>query len=85
ALIKQAHPNWTPKQIKSALMNTAKPLDTAATARDRMASQTKTAIRSTPGRYRTFEQGAGRIQVAEAIKTETLVSPGSIRFGKYTD
>ncbi len=85
ALIKQAHPNWTPKQIKSALMNTAKPLDTAATARDLIASQTKTAIRSTPGRYRTFEQGAGRIQVAEAIKTETLVSPGSIRFGKYTD
>ena len=26
ALIKQAHPEWTPDQIKAALMNTAKPL-----------------------------------------------------------
>ncbi|GAA3318850.1 hypothetical protein GCM10020331_023340 [Ectobacillus funiculus] len=24
ALLKQAHPNWTPEQVKAALMNTAK-------------------------------------------------------------
>lgn len=67
ALIKQAHPDWTPEQIKAALMNTAKPLVKSES--------------STP--YRTYEQGAGRIQVAEAVKAKSLVSPSSIRFGKF--
>ncbi|MEH7272127.1 S8 family serine peptidase [Neobacillus vireti] len=65
ALIKQAHPEWTPEQIKAALMNTAKPL-----------------LKN--GRlYRTYEQGAGRIQVTEAVKATSLVTPSSLRFGKY--
>ncbi|WP_026568214.1 S8 family serine peptidase [Bacillus sp. UNC41MFS5] len=74
ALIKQAHPDWTPEQIKAALMNTAIPLAKSSTA-------------ANPGQsyYRTFEQGAGRIQVDEAIKAGTLVSPSSIRFGKFTE
>ncbi|WHY66963.1 S8 family serine peptidase [Neobacillus sp. SuZ13] len=74
ALIKQAHPDWTPVQIKAALMNTAIPL-------------TKSSEAANPGKayYRTFEQGAGRIQVDEAIKASTLVSPSSIRFGKFTE
>lgn len=67
ALIKQAHPDWTPEQIKAALMNTAKPL-----------------VKSdTQAKYRTYEQGAGRIQVAEAVKAKSLVTPSSIRFGKF--
>ncbi|WAA13982.1 S8 family serine peptidase [Fervidibacillus halotolerans] len=66
ALIKQAHPNWTPEQIKAALMNTSKPL-----------TKNKTY-------YRTFEQGAGRIQVDEALHTTTIVEPGAILFGKTT-
>lgn len=65
ALIKQAHPEWSPDQIKAALMNTAKPL-----VKD-----------GKP--YRTYEQGAGRIQVNEAVKATSLVSPSSLRFGKY--
>ncbi|MEC1520622.1 S8 family serine peptidase [Neobacillus niacini] len=65
ALIKQAHPEWTPDQIKAALMNTAKPL----------------AKNGKP--YRTYEQGAGRIQVNEAVKATSLVSPSSLRFGKF--
>jgi minor extracellular serine protease Vpr len=65
ALIKQAHPNWTPDQIKAALMNTAKPLVKNGKI------------------YRTYEQGAGRIQVTEAVKATSLVSPSSLRFGKY--
>ena len=67
ALIKKAHPDWTPAQIKAALMNTAKPLQSKAAP------------------YRTYEQGAGRIQVDEAIKTASLVIPSSIRFGKYSE
>jgi minor extracellular serine protease Vpr len=65
ALIKQAHPEWTPEQIKAALMNTAIPLVKNGKL------------------YRTYEQGAGRIQVSEAIKAPSLVSPSSLRFGKY--
>ncbi len=71
ALIKQAHPDWTPEQIKAALMNTALPLVKKADGKTKY--------------YSTFEQGAGRIQVNEAIKTDSLVTPGSIRFGKITD
>jgi minor extracellular serine protease Vpr len=65
ALIKQAHPEWTPEQIKAALMNTAKPLEKNGKP------------------YRTYEQGAGRIQVNEAVKATSLVSPSSLRFGKF--
>lgn len=65
ALIKQAHPEWTPDQIKAALMNTAKPLVKNGKL------------------YRTYEQGAGRIQVNEAVKATSLVSPSSLRFGKF--
>lgn len=67
ALIKQAHPDWTPLQIKAALMNTAKPL-----------------LRNGIP-YRTFEQGAGRIQVDDAVMAQTLVTPSSIHFGKFTN
>jgi minor extracellular serine protease Vpr len=66
ALIKQAHPEWSPLQIKAAIMNHALPIE------------------STSGnKYRTFEQGAGRIQMEEAIKAESLISPGSLQFGKF--
>ena len=92
ALIKQAHPEWTPEQIKAALMNTAKPLekrnaDTGRVAEKRTVSEgsakTSGDMLESPY-YRTFEQGAGRIQVNEAIKAASLVSPSSIRFGKFT-
>ncbi len=66
ALIKQAHPEWTPEQVKAALMNTAKLL--------------------TDGKNKLYEpyvQGAGRIQVLEAIKAETLVYPGTLTFGMF--
>ncbi|MCM3116167.1 S8 family serine peptidase [Neobacillus sp. MER 74] len=74
ALIKQAHPDWSPEQIKAALMNTAIPLAKSSTATNPRQSY-----------YRTFEQGAGRIQVDQAIKTSTLVSPSSMHFGKFTE
>jgi minor extracellular serine protease Vpr len=66
ALVKQAHPDWSPEQIKAALMNTAKPI----------AERDGTA-------YRTYEQGAGRIQVEKAVAAQTLVLPGSLQFGKF--
>lgn len=33
--------------------------------------------------YKVYEQGAGRIQVDQAINANVLIMPGSIRFGKY--
>ncbi|OIK16105.1 peptidase S8 [Bacillus sp. MUM 116] len=68
ALIKQAHPDWKPPQIKAALMNTAKPL-----------------FQTENKPYHTYEQGAGRIQVVEAIEAESLVTPSSLHFGKFTE
>ncbi|WP_040206998.1 S8 family serine peptidase [Neobacillus jeddahensis] len=84
ALIKQAHPDWTPLQIKAALMNTAKPLSSGASAENKDHT-IKIGADSEPSYYRTYEQGAGRIQVDAAIHAPSLVSPSSIRFGKYTD
>ncbi|MFJ7676822.1 S8 family serine peptidase [Peribacillus sp. NPDC097198] len=67
ALILQKHPNWTPEQVKSALMSTSKPLS-----------------KSVQHLYHTYEQGAGRIQIDEAIKADTLLYPSSLSFGMYT-
>lgn len=89
ALIKQAHPDWTPEQIKAALMNTAKPLvKTGAVKSGADSSKVKTnstMTAKTAPYYRTYEQGAGRIQVDEAIKSASLVTPSSIQFGKFSD
>ncbi|MFX3624429.1 MAG: S8 family serine peptidase [Ectobacillus sp.] len=64
ALIKQAHPEWTPEQVKAALMNSAKLLYEKA---------------GKP--YRVYEQGAGRIQLKQAIESKTLLYPASLPFG----
>ncbi|WP_278186174.1 S8 family serine peptidase [Bacillus timonensis] len=64
AIIKQAHPGWTPEQIKAALMNTARLLE-----------------KDDGTLYKPYEQGAGRIQLHEAIHSETLIYPGSFSAG----
>ncbi|NEY72917.1 S8 family serine peptidase [Bacillus mesophilus] len=65
ALIKQAHPNWSPEQIKASLMNTAKRLNQGKDL------------------YEPIVQGAGRIQIDQAVKADTLVYPGSFSFGMF--
>ncbi len=66
ALIKEAHPDWNPEQIKAALMNYAKPL-----------------ARTNGELYRTYEQGAGRIQLKESLEAEVIAYPASLQFGRF--
>ncbi|RSK29461.1 peptidase S8 [Bacillus sp. HMF5848] len=66
ALLKQAHPNWNPHQIKAALMNTAKLL-----------------VDENGNVLKPHEQGAGRIQINEAIHTKALIYPSSLTFGMF--
>jgi minor extracellular serine protease Vpr len=33
--------------------------------------------------YRTYEQGAGRIQLEEAINTQSIATPASLQFGRF--
>lgn len=65
ALLKQAHPTWTPLQIKSALASTANPNVTlldGATAADIVAS------------------GAGRLDIAAAMNAGVVFEPTGVSF-----
>jgi minor extracellular serine protease Vpr len=66
ALIKQAHPEWNPEQVKAALMNYSKPL-----------------VNHEGEQYKTYEQGAGRIQLLDSINADLLVYPASLQFGRF--
>ncbi|MBM7690679.1 minor extracellular serine protease Vpr [Peribacillus deserti] len=63
ALLKQAHPEWTPEQVKSALMTTGIQL------KNKQNQQ-----------YHTYEQGAGRVQLQQAVKADTFFYPSSLTF-----
>ncbi|MFB4163314.1 S8 family serine peptidase [Alteribacillus sp. JSM 102045] len=67
ALLKQARPEWSPEQIKAALMNTAVALKD-----------------DSDNDYPPFVQGAGRVDMTKAIRTDTLVYPGTLSFGVWT-
>ncbi|WP_081798155.1 S8 family serine peptidase [Neobacillus dielmonensis] len=83
ALIKQAHPDWTPEQIKAALMNTAKPLTKSSLAQAGTYQEKNHRLQGPL--YHTYEQGAGRVQVDRAVQTTSLVTPSSLRFGKFSN
>jgi subtilisin family serine protease len=67
ALLKQLHPDWTPGQIKSALVSSA---DGAV-----FTSLDETA------RAGVLDVGTGRVNVAGAASVDALFSPSSISFG----
>ena len=58
ALVKEQHPDWTPAMVKIGLMNTAKPLTDPASGKY----------------YSPHRQGAGRINVADALHTNVTVA-----------
>ncbi|WP_285844195.1 S8 family serine peptidase [Metabacillus halosaccharovorans] len=66
ALIKQAHPKWTPEQIKASLMNNA-----------------VTLLDEKGRKLAPNQQGAGRINVKQAIEAEVLIYPGALSFGQF--
>src|SRR5436305_2228886 len=68
ALIKQLHPDWSAGEIKAALMNTA-------------AQDLFTGPGHSGGRYAVSRVGAGRLDVASASRTKTIVPTGGISFG----
>jgi minor extracellular serine protease Vpr len=67
ALLLQKNPNWSPEEVKAAMMNTAKDVINPSTGKV----------------YAHNTQGAGSIRIVEALNTPTLVAPGSYSFGKF--
>ncbi|MGE7603866.1 S8 family serine peptidase [Peribacillus sp. NPDC097675] len=47
-------------------------------------STSKPLSKSSHQLYHTYEQGAGRIQIDEALKADTVLHPSSLSFGMYT-
>lgn len=64
-LLRQAHPEWTPTDVKVALMNTANNLSTLLGVN-----------------FRAIEQGAGFIDVQQALNPSLTATPGSLSFGQ---
>ncbi len=69
ALVKQTHPNFTPAQIKSALMNTASQ-DVASDEQS--------------GPVSAQSLGAGKLDAGAAVQTNVTVAPASVSFGAVT-
>jgi minor extracellular serine protease Vpr len=67
ALILQKNPNWSPEDVKAALMNTAADVIDPATG----------------VQYPHNTQGAGSIRLVDALDTTTLVASGSYSYGKF--
>jgi len=66
ALVLEQHPDWTPEDVKAAIVSTAKP------ALDRSTGTPLPSITSA---------GAGRIDALRAVETTILPSPSTITFG----
>jgi subtilisin family serine protease len=67
ALLKQLHPDWTPDQVKSALVNSAD--GTVFTSLDETT------------RAGVLDDGTGRVNVAAAASIDALFSPSGLSFG----
>jgi minor extracellular serine protease Vpr len=69
ALVKQAHPNFTPAQIKSALVNTGSQVVTSDDSADKV---------SIPA------LGGGKLDAGTALQTLITANPASVSFGVVT-
>lgn len=75
AVVRQAWPEWTPDQVKAALMTTTRISGTVDAA---VGAGTSGALAP------ATEQGAGRLDVAAAIDPQLLIDPPSFDLGTLT-
>ena len=72
ALVKQRNPNWTPAQLKSAVVNTANPaVDDFDSNNSRL-------------RGRVTGAGAGKLDAAQALTPSVTADPATIAFGPFS-
>ena len=69
ALVKQAHPGYSPAQLKSAVVNTA----------------STTNLQDENGPARIDSVGAGKLNVQAAVAAQVSVSPPTIAFGRFSN
>lgn len=67
ALLKEAHPNWTPAEVKQALTTTAD------------------LVSGEDGPFPPTEQGAGFVDIKEAMEPDLLIEQSSLSFGKIEE
>ena len=72
ALVKQRSPNWTPLQLKSAVVNSANPNIDDFDGNNRRV------------RARVNATGAGKLDVAAALRTNLTADPATLSFGVYS-
>jgi subtilisin family serine protease len=65
ALLIEQHPNWTPQQVKAAIVSTAKPVD----------------VSNNTGSFGILQGGGGRIDAVGATKATILPSQPTVSFG----
>ena len=71
ALVIQKHPNFTPLQVKSALVNTAaRPSDLGGNS-----------VGTASTNYSVLETGAGRMDAGAALATNVTIEPSTLSFG----
>lgn len=66
----------------SAILKQANPDWTPEQIKAVLMSTSKPLLNETNEFYQSFEQGAGRIQMEEALRTETIIQPASLQYGK---
>ncbi len=69
-LLRQAHPHWTPAQVKAALMNTSEPV---------------VKLENSQALAPVTTQGAGRLRVDRALDPGLLLDPPSLNLGLRRD
>jgi minor extracellular serine protease Vpr len=72
ALVKQKNSGWTPAQIKSALVNTA---TQAIQDYDQNGNRIDASV---------LDIGAGKLNAADAVRTNVTVEPATLSFGVFT-
>lgn len=66
ALLIQKHPDWTPSEIKSCLVNYSRPIENPLTG----------------DRYSIYQQGGGEMNLKNSFSASLLMDPPTISFGE---